>query len=173
MCFLAAARWAGRCAERRVAWPWRRRRSFFSVSYCVDKTLNSVNVCLERPVFNALGAAMCCPHRVARRWAGRCTERRIAWPWRRGHCIFLGVVSCWQNVKICECLLEMPNFQCIGAGSVPLPITCRTLGRAACAERPIAWPWRRRQSKFFVSYRVGKMLISVSVFLKCVVSLHW
>ena len=45
--------------------------------------------------------------------------------------LFFCVVLCWQNVKICECLLGMPCFQCIGGGSVPPPITCRTLGRAA------------------------------------------
>ena len=44
---------------------------------------------------------------------------------------FFGVVSCWQNVKICEGLLEIPNFQCIGGGSVPPPISCRTLGWVA------------------------------------------
>ena len=43
---------------------------------------------------------------------------------------FFSVVLCWQNVKICECLLATPSFQCIGAGSVPPPISCRTLGRA-------------------------------------------
>ena len=75
-----AGRWAGRCAERRVAWPWRRRHCnlFLSVSYCVGKMLKSVNVCLECPVFNASGAAMCRPQslvgtlgRAARRKARR------------------------------------------------------------------------------------------------------
>ena len=41
------------------------------------------------------------------------------------------VVLCWQNVKICKCLLATPSFLCIGAGSVPPPISCRTLSRAA------------------------------------------
>ena len=44
---------------------------------------------------------------------------------------FFCVVPCWQNVKICEGLLQMPSFQCIGGGSVLPPISCRTLGRAA------------------------------------------
>ena len=44
---------------------------------------------------------------------------------------FFSVVLCWQNVKMCECLLATPSFQCIGGGSVPPPISCRTLGRAA------------------------------------------
>ena len=58
---------------------------------------------------------------------------------------FFSVVLCWQNVKMCECLLATPSFQCIGDGSVPPPISCWTLGRAvrqkgrrlALAEAPI------------------------------------
>ena len=34
---------------------------------------------------------------------------------------FFSVVLCWQNVKICEYLLAMPSFQCIGGASVPAP----------------------------------------------------
>ena len=44
---------------------------------------------------------------------------------------FFCVVLCCQNVKFCEFLLGIPNFQCIGGGSVPPPITCWTQGRAA------------------------------------------
>ena len=44
---------------------------------------------------------------------------------------FFGVISCRQNVKICEGLLEMPGFQSIGGGGVPGPISCPTLGQAA------------------------------------------
>ena len=44
---------------------------------------------------------------------------------------FFSVVLCWHNVKMCECLLAMSSFQCIGGGSVPPPMPCRTLGRAA------------------------------------------
>ena len=40
--------------------------SLFSLSYCVGKTINSVNVCLECPVFNASGAAVCRPQCLAR-----------------------------------------------------------------------------------------------------------
>ena len=61
----------------------------FSVSYCVGKTLKSVNVCLQRPVFNALGAAVCRPQCLAGRWARRRAERRVAWPWRRHRIFFL------------------------------------------------------------------------------------
>ena len=49
----------------------------------------------------------------------------------RGADSFFSVVLCWQNVKICECLLATPSFQCIGGGSVLSPMACRTLGRAA------------------------------------------
>ena len=62
----------------------------------------------------------------------------------------------------------MPSFQCIGDGSVPSPMTCRMVGQAmhrkasrlALEEAPIL---------FFVSYRDGKMLKPMSVFLKCAV----
>ena len=56
--------------------------SLFSLSYCVAKMINSVNFCLQCPVFNASGAAVCRPQWLAGRWAGRRAERRIAWPWR-------------------------------------------------------------------------------------------
>ena len=35
---------------------------------------------------------------------------------------FFSVVLCWQNVKMCGCLLATPSFQCIGGGSVPPPM---------------------------------------------------
>ena len=84
---------------------------------------------------------------------------------------FFFVVLCSQNVKMCEFLLAMPSFQCIGGGSVPPPMPCRTLGRAtrqkahclALAEAPI----------FFISlsllYCVGKTLKFVNVCLQCLV----
>ena len=49
----------------------------------------------------------------------------------RGADPFFCIVLCWQSVKICECLLATPSFHCIGGGSVPPPITCQTLDRAA------------------------------------------
>ena len=70
--------------------------NLFSLSYCVGKTLKCVDVCLQRPVFNASGAAVCRPQCLAGLGGG-------ADP-------FFCVVLCWQNVKICECLLAMPNF---------------------------------------------------------------
>ena len=102
--------------------------NLFSLSYCVGKTLKSVNVCLQRPVFNASGPAVCRPQSVAGRWAGRRAERRVVWPWRRRRFSF-SLSYCVANFKICECLLAMPSFQCIGGGSVPPPMPCRTLGR--------------------------------------------
>ena len=128
--------------------------SLFSLSYCVGKTINSVNFCLECLVFNASGVAVCRPQCLAGRWAGRRTERCVAWPWRRRR-FFFSVVLCWQNVKFCECLLAMPSFQCIGGGSVPSLMPCRTLGRAV------------RRIFFSLSYCVGKTLKSVNVCLQC------
>ena len=62
-----AGRWARRRAKRRVTWPWRRRRFSFSLPYCIAKTLNSVNFCLQCPIFNASGPAVCRPQSIARR----------------------------------------------------------------------------------------------------------
>ena len=73
-----ARRWAGQRAKMHVAWPWRRRQSFFSVSYCVGRALRSVSVCLQRLVFIALGPEVCRPQSVAGRWAGRRAKRRVA-----------------------------------------------------------------------------------------------
>ena len=57
-----------------------------SVLYSVNKMLKSVNVCLECPVFNAFGAAVCRPQSLTRRWAGRHAEWRVPWPWQRRQC---------------------------------------------------------------------------------------
>ena len=103
--------------------------NLFSLSYCVGTTLKCVNVCLQCPVFNASGAAMCRPRCHAGRWAGWRAKRRVVWLCG-GANSFFSVVLCWHNVKMCECLLAMPSFQCITAGSVPPPMPCRTLGRA-------------------------------------------
>ena len=126
-----AGRWAGQCAERRVTWPWRRRQCKFFALYRVGKMLKSVSVFLKCTVFNASGAEVSRPHRVAGR-AGPGNAPKGASPGLGGGgtAIFC-VVSCWQNVTLCEGLLEMPSFQCIGGGSVPPPISCQTLGRAA------------------------------------------
>ena len=88
-----AGRWAGRRAERRVAWPWRTRRAFIFLSYCVRKTLKSVHVCLQCPVFNASGAAACRPQWLAGRRAGRRAQWRLAWP-RRTRRAFIFLSYC-------------------------------------------------------------------------------
>ena len=74
--------------------------NLFSLSYCVGKALKCVNVCLQRPVFNASGPAVCRPQWLAGRWAGRHAERRVAWPWRRPECNFLscfGLIVCGKT----------------------------------------------------------------------------
>ena len=73
--------WAARRKARRLALA--EAPLLFSLSYCVGKTLKSVNICLQRPVFNASGAAVCRPQCLAGRWGGRRAERRVIWPWRR------------------------------------------------------------------------------------------
>ena len=153
-------RWAGRHAERRVAWPWQRCRSFFFVPYCVDKTLKSVNFCLQRLVFNALGAAVYRPQSLAGSWARRQTERRVAWPWQRRQCKFLVSHRVGKMLKSMNVFLKMRGFHCIGDGSVPPPPNCRaTHQKAHClalAEAPIL---------LSVSYSVNKMLKFVNVLL--------
>ena len=97
-------------------------------------------------------------------WAMRQKTRRLALA--DALILFFCVVLCWQNVKICECLLGMPSFQCIEGGSVPPPMACRMLGRAArrkvrrlaLAEAPIL---------FFLSYCVGETFKYVNVCLQC------
>ena len=84
-----AGRWAGRRAEKAHRLALAEAPNLFSLSYCVGKTLKCVNVCLQRPVFNASGPAVCRPQSVAGRWAGRRAERRVAWPWRRRRIFFL------------------------------------------------------------------------------------
>ena len=46
---------------------------FFSIVLCWQN-FKIVNVCLQCPVFNALGAAVCRPRCLAGRWAGQRTE---------------------------------------------------------------------------------------------------
>ena len=52
-------------------------------------------------------------------------------PWQRCACFFC-VVSCWQCVKKCKGLVKVRGFHCIGGGSVPPPMSCRTLDWAMC-----------------------------------------
>ena len=77
---------------------------------------------------------------------------------------FFSVVLCWQNVKMCGCLLATPSFQRIGGGSVPPPMPCRTLGRAARRKaRRLALA--EAPNLFSLSYCVGKTLKCVDVCL--------
>ena len=150
-----AARWAGRCAERRVAWPWRRRRFSFSVSYCVGKTLKVVNVCLQCSVFNALGAAVCCPQRLAARWAGRCAERRVAWPWRWSRAFICLSYCVCKTLNSVHVYLQSPVFNASGAAACrPQWLAARWAGRRA--ERRLAWPRGTRRAFIFLSYCVRK-----------------
>ena len=146
-----AGRWARRCTKRRVAWPCRRRQPFFSVSYRVGKTLKSVKICLECLVFNALGAAACRPQSLAGRWAGRRTERCVAWPWRRRQCKFFVSYRVDKMLKSVSVFLKCVVLIALAVAMYhPHQIVRRWAGR--CAKRCVAWPWRRRQSFFL--YRI-------------------
>ena len=91
--------------------------NLFSLSYCVGTTLKCVNVCLQCPIFNALGAAVCRPQCLAGRWAGRRAERRVAWPWRRPKCNFL---SCFGRIVF-------GRTRCRGKAGVALQCTASRL----------------------------------------------
>ena len=80
------------------------------VSYCVNRTLKSVNVCLECPVFNTLGAAVCHPQSVAGRWAGRRAKKRVAWPWWRRQCKILGPYRVGKMLKFVSVFLKCSVF---------------------------------------------------------------
>ena len=78
---------------------------------------------------------------------------------------FFSVVLCWQNDKFCECLLATPSFQCIGGGSVPPPMPCRTLGWAA-RRKAHRLALAEALNLFSLSYCVGKTLKCVNVCLQ-------
>ena len=126
------------------------------VSYCVNKTLKSVNVCLECPVFNALGAVVCRPQWLARRWAGQCAKRHVAWPWQRHQYKTWGPYRVGKMLKAVSVFLKCAVFNASGAEmSRPHRVAARWARR--CTERHVAWPWRRGHCIFSVSYRVGKL----------------
>ena len=150
-----AGRWTGQRAERRVAWPWRRLRFFFSLSYCVGKTLKSVNVCLECPVFNASGPAVCHPQWLARRWAGWRSKRRIAWPWRRHRFSFSLSYCVGKTLKYVNVCLQCPVFNALGVIVCrPRCLAGRWAGRRT--ERHVAWPWWRRRIFFLCRIVLAK-----------------
>ena len=137
---------------------------FFSVVLCWQ----NVKMCgclLATPSFQCIGGGSV-PPPMPCRTLGRAAcrkARRLALA--EAPILFFSVVLCWQNFKICECLLAMPSFQCIGGGSVPPPMPCRRwAGRRA--ERRVAWPWRGAKS-FSLSYCAGKTLKSVNFCLQC------
>ena len=103
---------------------------FFSVVLCCQND-KFCEFLLAMPSFQCIGAGSVPPTMAC--WtlgrAARRKARRLALA--EEPILFFSVILCWQNVKICKCLLGMPSFQCIGAGSVPPPMACRTLGRAA------------------------------------------
>ena len=139
--------------------------------FCFVLCWQNVKFCeclLGMPSFQCIGGGSVPPPMPCRTLgrAARRKARRLALA--EAPILLFCVVLCWQSVKICECLLGTPSFQCIGGGSVPPPITCRMLGRAArrkarrlaLAEAPM---------QVFGVASCCKMLKSVSVFLKCAV----
>ena len=136
--------WGRQCAApmpcRTLGWAARRKARclalaealilFFSVVLCWQ----NFKICeclLAMPSFQCIGGGSVPPLMPFRTlgWAPRRETRRLALA--EAPNLFFSVVLCWQNVKICEFLLAMPSFQCIGGGSVPPPMPYRTLGRAA------------------------------------------
>ena len=119
MFFLAAARWARRCAD-----------PFF----CVVWYWKNVKICeclLGMPSFQCIGGGSV-PPPMPCQTLGRAARRKARHlALEEAPILFFSVVLCCQNVKFCEFLLAMPCFQCIGGGSVPPPMPCRTLGQAA------------------------------------------
>ena len=139
--------------------------NLFSLSYCVGKTLKCVNVWLQCPVFNALGQQCAAPDALPDAGPGG-APKGISSGLGGGAESFFFVVLCWQNVKMCECLLATPSFQCIGGGSVPPPMPCRTVGWAARRKaRRLAL--EEAPNLFSLSYCVGKTLKSVNFCLQC------
>ena len=127
----------------------------FSVLYCVGKTLKSVNVCLQRPVFNALGMAACRPRCLARRWAGRRAERRVVWPCRRRRFSFSLSYCVGKTLKFVNVCLQCLVFNALGAAVCrPQCLAGRWAGRRA--QRRVTWPWRRSQIFFLCRIVLAK-----------------
>ena len=103
--------------------------------FCVILCWQSVKICewlLATPNFHCIGGGSV-PPPITCQMLGRAARRkarRLALA--KAPMQVFGVASCWQNVKICECFLQMRSFHCIGDGSVPPPPNCQMLGRAMC-----------------------------------------
>ena len=125
--------WAMRRKARRLALA-EQAILFFCVVLCWQN-FKSCECLLAMPSFQCVGGGSVPPPTACRTlgWVMRRKACRLALA--KASILFFCVVLCWQNVKFCECLLGMPSFQCIGGGSVPPPMSCRTLGWAA---RPMA-----------------------------------
>ena len=103
---------------------------FFSVELCCQ----NVKFCeflLAMLSFQCIGAGSVPPPMPCRTLGQAARRKAHCLAFAEAPILFFSIVLCWQNVKMCECLLATPSFQCIGAGSVPPPISCQTLGRAA------------------------------------------
>ena len=107
-----AGRWAGRRAERRIAWPWRRRQCKFFVLYCVGKMFKSVSVFLKCTSFQCIGGRSV-PPPASSRALGQAAhaQRRIAWPWRRLLFHFCGVVPAMRSIQNRDAWIQELMFQ--------------------------------------------------------------
>ena len=137
--------------------------------FCVVLCCQNVKICqclLATPSFQCIGGGSVLPPMPCRTLgrAARRKARRLALA--EALILFFSVVLCWQNVKMCECLLATPSFQCIGGGSVPPPMPCRTLGRAA-RQKAGRLALAEAPNPFSLSYCVGKTLKSVNFCLQC------
>ena len=136
--------------------------------FCAVLCWQNVKICeclLATPSFQCIGGGSV-PPPMPCRTLGRAAcrkARRLALA--EAPILFFSVVLCWQNFKICDCLLAMPSFRCIGGSTVPPPMPCRTLGRAARRKaRRLALA--EASNLFSLSYCVGKTLKCVDVCLQ-------
>ena len=87
-----------------------------------------MNVFLKCAIFNAWGQKCAAPIELPDVGLGVVLKGMSLGLDKGVNAVFF-VVSCWQSVKIRECLLKMHGCQYIGGGSVPPALSCQTLGR--------------------------------------------